>query len=90
MGKHYRCLNNESHKCMMALRAAYDRGYEQAKSDYKRRDGYWTLKLVASGGEYECSECKKHSMAPGFFCQICGSKMDRKVLIEQTNRKVNI
>lgn len=90
MGKNYGSLNKQYHDVRTAIRDAYDKGYEQGRIDYERKPGQWTLKTAPTGGEYECSECGKRSMAPGYYCQYCGSKMVREVLIEITRREVKI
>lgn len=74
--KTYRQCNALMGKVRDQLYKAYDKGYEQGKTDFKRADGKWDVEnLGAKGMWYRCSNCKRYAIAGYMFCPQCGSKM---------------
>lgn len=79
MPKNYRQCNPLMKKMHDAIWSAYDKGYEQAKTDFKRQDGKWTKEaLGVKGIWYRCSNCEKYAIADYLFCPQCGSDMRPK------------
>ena len=79
MPKNYRQCNLLMKKMHDAIWSAYDKGYEQAKTDFKRQDGKWTKEaLGVKGIWYRCSNCQKYAIADYLFCPQCGSDMRPK------------
>lgn len=76
MSKTYRQCNGMMSKVRDQIYKAYDKGYEQGRTDYQRRDGEWTRDaLGVKGVWYKCSNCQKYAIAEYAFCPQCGSDM---------------
>ena len=74
MAKKYRQINNLITESKENLHKAYDRGYAQAKEDYKRPLTTWTADPHESGMQFICSVCKKPAIAAYLYCPNCGSR----------------
>lgn len=76
--KNYRNLNGVVSKMHRVVYEAYDKGYAQAKKDYKRADGSWKKTHEASFVSYQCSNCQSLVIAEYLYCPHCGSFMGGK------------
>jgi len=75
MSKNLRQCNPLMTNVRDSVHRAYNLGYEQAKKDYKRRDGKW---ITQPGGKilwYRCNNCLQYAIADYAFCPQCGSDM---------------
>lgn len=75
MAKNYRSCNRLVGDARDAVHAAYDRGYQQAKTDYKRNNNEWIPTPNEKFISYKCSGCQSLSIAKYSFCPHCGSDM---------------
>lgn len=76
MSKVYRQCNGLMGKVRDQLYRAYDKGYEQGKTDFKRADGEWSKEaLGVKGLWYRCSNCQRYAIADYLYCPQCGSRM---------------
>lgn len=80
--KNYRQCNRLVGACREAIQQAYDKGYEQAKTDFKRRDGKWIPVDTPLGRQWKCDGCNSIEVGMYLFCPTCGSDM-RKYLKER-------
>lgn len=74
MSKKYKSLNRESHDCSLILQRAYDRGYEQAETDYKKPEISWVPTPCKYGNQFRCTGCGKLAIAIYRYCPNCGCK----------------
>ena len=79
MSKCHRSVNKLVGGSRDLLYEAYDKGYEQGKTDYERHPGHWTMKNGTRYGVYECSECFVRNFVPTMFCPDCGAPMDKVI-----------
>ena len=75
MSKTYRQCNGMMGKIRDQVYKAYDKGYEQGKTDYRRLQGTWKQAIGVKGMWYKCSNCKGLAIAYYAFCPLCGSDM---------------
>ena len=73
--KNYRTINGSITRARKAVYDAYDKGYSQAKKDYQRPASEWKFVATRTWTSFECSNCKKLSLAKYLFCPNCGSPM---------------
>ena len=73
--KHYRNLNGCVSKMHRVLYDAYDKGYAQGKTDFKRNKGEWSKAPANRYMGYLCSNCNHVCIASYPFCPYCGSPM---------------
>lgn len=77
--KTYRQCNALMGKVRDQIYKAYDKGYEQGKTDHQRLPGAWTREaLGVKGVWYRCSNCQKYAIADYLFCPQCGSDMRKE------------
>lgn len=74
--KKYTQINNLVTDSRNLLHKAYDRGYEQAKEDYKRPPTHWTVEYTEGGIQFICAACKRPAIASYLYCPNCGSKTE--------------
>ena len=74
--KNYRQVNNDVRDATLAIRSAYDRGYEQGKNDYARLDTYWIPFPSDRGMQFRCAVCANLAIAAYTFCPNCGRKWE--------------
>ena len=72
MSKKYTQLNNLVTQSRENLHKAYDRGYAQAKEDYKRPMTEWIPEAYEGGVQFRCKQCKRMSIAAYLYCPHCG------------------
>lgn len=73
MSKKYTQVNNLVTQSRENLHKAYDRGYEQAKKDYKRPPTHWIAESKEGEIQFRCYQCGKYAIAAYLFCPNCGS-----------------
>ena len=73
MGKKYTQINNLVTASRENLHKAYDRGYEQAKKEYKRNLLHWKPECTEGGVQFRCDICNQPSIAAYLFCPNCGN-----------------
>lgn len=78
MAKKYTQLNNLVTESKENLHKAYDRGYAQAKEDYKRTKTSWAIEPCEGGIQFKCEKCKRYSIAAYLYCPHCGCISDEE------------
>ena len=73
--KHYRNLNGCVSRMHRVIYEAYDKGYEQAKKDFKREQCSWETVPQQRYTGFRCDNCKNYAIAKYTFCPHCGSPM---------------
>ena len=76
MGKKYTQINNLVTDSRENLHKAYDRGYEQAKKDYKTPTTKLTPEPCEGGIQFRCKTCKRLTIACYPYCPYCGGKVE--------------
>ena len=59
-----------------AYQDGYEQGYEQARIDYKKPQGFWKSETNICYTKYICSECGEETLDSSNFCPNCGAKME--------------
>lgn len=76
--RNYRQLNKLMSDMREIIRFAYDKGYNQGKTDFKRNDGHWITVTGRNFVQFRCNNCKEMAITDYLFCPFCGSDMRKE------------
>ena len=61
-----------------SLYEAYDKGYEQAKSDYEKPAINWIAEPREGGIQFKCDGCNSYAIANYPHCPWCGCPVEKE------------
>jgi hypothetical protein len=74
----YKQITNEVKESRLLLQKAYERGYKQAETDYKKSPINWKAEPREGGIQFRCSGCNSYAIANYPHCPWCGCPVEKE------------